>query len=66
MFFKKQEKKKLNPWAVIVIGGLATVGAVSIFNMGRDFITEKGSAIKSFFEKKIKPCECGASEDSEG
>ena len=66
MFFRKQEKKKLNPWCVIIVGGLAAVGAFSIFNAGKEFIEEKGCEIKSFFKRKMKSgsahssdvCEC--------
>jgi len=64
MFFRKQERKRVNPWCVIVIGGLAVVGAVSLTNMGRDFIKEKSAAIASFLKGKSKPeCECGIMEN---
>ena len=59
MFFKKQEKKRINPWCVIIVGGLAVAGAVSIVNMGKDFVMEKGQAVMSFFKKKsASGCEC--------
>jgi hypothetical protein len=59
MFFTKHEKKRLNPWCVIIVGGLAAVGAVSLVGACRDKVMEKGRAVMSFFQKK--KCECGDS-----
>ena len=64
MFFKKQEKKRLNPWCVIIVGGLAVAGAVSLANMGKEFVREKGQAVMSFFKKKGSvSCECSPSDE---
>ena len=64
MFFKKQEKKRLNPWCVMIIGGLAIAGAVSLTNKGKSFITERGRAIASFFGGRGCACESQSSEEA--
>ena len=64
MFFKKQEKKRINPWCVIIIGGLAVAGAVSLVNTGKEFIREKGCAVMSFFKRNdVSSCNCTSSEE---
>ena len=64
MFLKKPEKRRLSPWCAIMIGGLATVGAVSIVTACKESIKEKGHALMSMFGKKEKcPCESSITED---
>lgn len=64
MFFKKQEKKRINPWCVIIVGGLAVAGAVSLVNTGKEFVREKGRAMMSFFKKNDSvSCDCTSSEE---
>lgn len=58
MFLKKHEKRRLSPWCVIIIGGLATVGAMSIVSACRDTVMEKGRAIASMFKKGKGGCAC--------
>ena len=60
MLFKKREKRRINPWCVMIIGGLAIIGAVSLTKNGKEFITEKCRAVTDFFKKK-KSCECDES-----
>ena len=57
MFLKKPEKRRLSPWCVIMVGGLAAVGAVSIVTACKDSIKEKVQIITSMFSKKDK-CRC--------
>ncbi len=64
MFLKKPEKRRLSPWCAIMIGGLATVGAVSIVTACKESIKEKGRALMSMLGKKEKcPCESRLTED---
>ena len=63
MFFRKQEKKRLNPWCVMIVGGLAIVGAVSLTNKGRELIRDKSRAVVSFFKGKTSCCDCSSSEE---
>ncbi len=52
----------MNPWCVIIVGGLAVAGAVSLVNAGKEFVREKGQAMMSFFKKKdASGCECVSS-----
>lgn len=57
MFLKKPEKRRLNPWCVIMVGGLATVGAISIVTACKDSIKTKMQSITSMLCKKDK-CRC--------
>ena len=57
MFLKKPEKRRLSPWCVIMVGGLATVGAISIVTACKDSIKEKTRMIATMFGKKDK-CRC--------
>ena len=57
MFLKKPEKRRLSPWCVIMVGGLATVGAVSIVSACKDSIKDKMHSISQMFGKKDK-CQC--------
>ena len=57
MFLKKPEKRRLSPWCVIMVGGLATVGAISIVAACKESIKEKTRMITSMFGKKDK-CRC--------
>ena len=57
MFLKKHEKRSLSPWCVIMVGGLAAVGAISIVSACKDSIKEKTRAIASMFRKKER-CHC--------
>ena len=54
---KKPEKRRLSPWCVIMIGGLATVGAVSIVTACKESIKDKMHSISQMFGKKDK-CQC--------
>ena len=54
MLFKRQEKKRMNPWCAIMVGGLAVVGAVSIVTACKDTIMEKSRAIASLFHGRCK------------
>ena len=64
MFLKKPEKRSLSPWCVIMVGGLAAVGAISIVSACKDSINEKTRAIASLFRKKERcPCESVMSEN---
>ena len=60
MFLKKPEKRRLSPWCVLMVGGLATVGAISIVSACKDTIKEKGRAVAAMFGKKDK-CHCESS-----
>lgn len=57
MFLKKPEKRRLSPWCVIMVGGLATVGAISIATACKDSIKSKVRSITSMFGKRDK-CHC--------
>lgn len=57
MFLKKPEKRRLSPWCVIMVGGLATVGAISIVSACKDSIKGKMQTIAAMFGKKNK-CQC--------
>ena len=57
MFLKKPEKRRLSPWCVIMVGGLATVGAISIVTACKESIKEKTRMITSMFGKKDR-CRC--------
>ena len=54
MFLKKPEKRRLSPWCVIMVGGLATVGAISIVSACKDSIKGKMQSIAAIFGKKDK------------
>ena len=59
MLFKRPEKRRISPLCVIVIGGLATVGAISLVGSCRDMLCEKGRAIASMFKRNdSKKCNC--------
>ena len=63
MFLRRQEKRRISPICVIIIGGLATVGAVSLVGSCRDMLCEKGRAIASMFKKSdSKKCSCQESD----
>ena len=51
MFFRRQEKKRVSPLGVIIVGGLAAVGAISLVGSCRDMICEKGRAIATMFKR---------------
>ncbi len=63
MFFRKQEKKRMNPWCVIIVGGLAVVGAVSLTNKGRELIRDKTRAVAALFKGKGTGCDCTSAEE---
>lgn len=64
MLFKKNEKKRVSPLGVIIVGALATVGAMSIVTACRDTVCEKGRAIVAMFKKKgSKNCTCQEPEE---
>ena len=59
MFFKRPEKRRISPICIIVVGGLAAVGAISLFGSCRDMVCEKGRAIASIFKRgDSKKCTC--------
>ena len=51
MFFRRQEKKRVSPLGVIIVGGLAAVGAISLVSSCRDMLCEKGRAIAAMFKR---------------
>ena len=64
MLFKKNEKKRMSPLGVIIVGALATVGAMSIATACRDTVCEKGRALVAMFKKRgSKKCSCAEPEE---
>ncbi|MBO7303599.1 MAG: hypothetical protein J6V09_00045 [Clostridia bacterium] len=59
MLFKKSERKKHGIGAILAVGALAAVGAVSITKCGKRMIGDAVCKVKSFFQKKECPCEDG-------
>ena len=59
MFLRRQEKRRVSPICVIIVGGLAAVGAISLVGSCRDMLCEKGRAIASMFKRNdSKKCGC--------
>ena len=57
MFFGKTERKKHNVGAILTIGALAAIGAISITRCGKQMLGEACCKVKSFL-KKEKSCIC--------
>ena len=65
MFLKKHEKRRLSPICVIIVGGLATVGAMSIVGACRDMVCEKAQTIASMFKRtNSKKYSCAEAEQA--
>ena len=65
MFFKKHEKRGLSPLCVIIVGGLATVGAMSIVGACREMVCDKAQTIVSMFKRGAsKKCSCNEVEQA--
>ena len=58
MFFKKEEKKKHGMIIGIAVGALATLGAFSITNKGKEMICEMKKRVKMMF------CKCDSHDSS--
>ena len=52
MWFKKQEQKKKHPVLTIVVGTLASVGAISIITAGKQFCLDKMQSVAAIFRRK--------------
>ena len=56
MFFRKNEQKKHSVCAILTIGALAAIGAVSIVKDGKQMLNGLACKVKGFLKKDT--CEC--------
>lgn len=62
MFFRKTERKKHSACAILAVGALAAIGAVSITRCGKQMINEMMCKVKGFFKKE--QCMCSAESEN--
>ena len=58
MFFKKEEKKKHGIIIGAVVGMLATLGALSVTNKGKEMICEMKKRVTRLFKKSPSDNSC--------
>ncbi len=63
MFFRKTERKKHSACAILAIGALAAIGAVSITRCGKQIINDMVCKVKSFFKKEQSMCSLESEND---
>ena len=51
MFFRKTERKRHSVCAILTIGTLAAIGAVTVAKSGKQMLNEATKKVKSFFNK---------------
>ena len=51
MFFRKTERKRHSVCAILTIGALATIGAITVFKNGKQMLANAGCKIKGIFGK---------------
>lgn len=56
MFFKKNERKTHSARVILIVGALATVGAISIVKSGKQMASDALCKVKGFF--KSEKCAC--------
>ena len=63
MFFGKCEKKKHGTKAVLLVGMLAAIGALSITKKGKEMMCCAKDKLKNFFKKECKSEGCNCNEE---
>ena len=56
--FVRSEKRRVAPWLVLTVGGLAAVGAVSLVSGGRRAIRMAKRRVREMFSGTREECEC--------
>lgn len=56
MFLKKTERKKHSVCAILTVGALAAIGAVSITRCGKQLINDMVCKVKRFLKKERNMC----------
>ena len=57
MLFRKTERKKHSVGAILTVGALAAIGALSITRCGKQMLNNAMCKVKGFF-KKENSCTC--------
>lgn len=57
MIYRKNERKRHNVCAILTIGALAAIGAISIAKSGKEMLNCACNKVKCFF-KKESSCAC--------
>lgn len=58
MLLKKSDKKRCHPCVAIAIGALAVIGAVSVTEKGKEWISSKMAKAKALISKNGAGCDC--------
>ena len=58
MFFTRPERKRHSALATLIVGALATVGAITLIKNGKESLKNAGCKIKSFFGNDMNLTEC--------
>lgn len=51
MFFRKTERKSHSACAILTIGALATIGAITVFKKGKQMFRNTGCKVKGILGK---------------
>ena len=51
MFFRKEEPKKINIWATLIVATLASVGAMTIISKGKEICTCLGAKFQGMMNQ---------------
>ena len=57
--FVRSEKRRIAPWLVLAVGGLATVGAISILSRTKSLLNMGKRKIGGIFSGVREECEYG-------
>ncbi len=52
MFFRKTERKRHSIGAILTVGALAAIGALSITRCGKQMLNDAMCKVKGFFKKE--------------
>ena len=55
MFFRKTERKKHSVTTFLIIGALATIGAMTLAKNGKEIVRSAGCKVMGFFKKESTP-----------
>ena len=58
MLLKKPERRRCHPCLVVAIGALAIIGAVSVAEKGKEWLSSKMARAKALISKRQMDCTC--------
>lgn len=58
MLIKKPERRRCHPCLIVAIGALAVIGAVSVTEKGKVWLSSKMARAKALISKRQSECGC--------